>query len=562
MKFTKFFVIAMSALLLFSLVIFGMTPSTVDAARPPTKTPQPTATLDPYPNRLSNPGFESCDLSGWSNSGNTVAALVQYTSPHSGNCNLAHWDDQPWSVYTYQTLTGLPDGSYSFKGWFMNWGVTTAYIKAENCGGPTLTATIPPLTIYSQITIPDIPVTGGQCTVGIFTSSDVQAIVADDMEFRLNGAPPPATPTPTAAPPHTMYVGGDITYRRLAMASGGRYANQAGQEQDVLDVLAGEGFDLARIRIYNEPGNFIDYNGSTYQLQPGYQDLNDAVQNAQAAKARGMKIFISLHYSDFWTNPGIQMRPVAWANYNKIQLRTATYNYTVQVMNTLMAAGVTPEYVSIGNEINNGIMDTDRWSQTSDYFALLKKASDAVKATSPSTKVVIHLTIPDQSAYAQWIADAQANGLNYDIMGASLYPFWSNLPIYQLADFVTWVSNESGKPVMICEVGYPWTLNAAYPSEQTLIQANNLDPDGPENYGATPSGQLLYMQQYFRAMYNTNVVEGISYWDPISIDMQEGADPTGWVVGGDNEVEDTSFFDYQNPHRALISLDAFHTWQP
>ncbi|MEI7100748.1 glycosyl hydrolase 53 family protein, partial [Klebsiella pneumoniae] len=75
---------------------------------------------------------------------------------------------------------------------------------------------------------------------------------------------------------------------------------------------------------------------------------------------------------------------------------------------------------------------------------------------------------------------------------------------------------------------------------QSLIVANNLDPDGPENYGATPEGQLKYMKEYFRAMYNTGVVEGISYWDPIAIDVK-GA---GWVVGETSAVEDTSFFDY------------------
>jgi arabinogalactan endo-1,4-beta-galactosidase len=59
-------------------------------------------------------------------------------------------------------------------------------------------------------------------------------------------------------------------------------------------------------------------------------------------------------------------------------------------------------------------------------------------------------------------------------------------------------------------------------------------------------------------MYNTGKVAGIAYWDPIWIDLD--GHQNGWVVGGDDEVEDTTFFDYQNPHRALESLDAFNTW--
>lgn len=56
------------------------------------------------------------------------------------------------------------------------------------------------------------------------------------------------------------------------------------------------------------------------------------------------------------------------------------------------------------------------------------------------------------------------------------------------------------------------------------------------------------------------LADGIRYWDPILIDFGDGADPNGWAVGGDVAVEDTTFFDYGSPHRALTSLTAFRTW--
>ena len=356
-----------------------------------------------------------------------------------------------------------------------------------------------------------------------------------------------------------MRVGGDITYRRMTMAFGGRWANSAGQEMDVLDILAAKGFDLARIRIYNQPGNVVNYNGTNYRLQSGWQDLDDAVENSKAAKARGMRLFISLHYSDFWTNPAIQRVPNAWTNYSQSQLEQAAYDFTYQVMTALKNAGVTPEYISLGNEINNAIMDVSVSSSPANYYALLKKGYQAVKAVSPSTQVIVHLTNPDQIVYTSWINGANQYGLQYDVMGISLYPFWTNMSISQMADFARWAANQSGKLVMVCEVGYPWTLQTQHAGEVTMIVAKGLDPDGPEKYGATPEGQLRYMREYFRAMYNTGKVVGIAYWDPIWIDLDGHAN--GWVVGGDVEVEDTTFFDYQDPHRALSSLDAFNTWQ-
>ena len=228
-------------------------------------------------------------------------------------------------------------------------------------------------------------------------------------------------------------------------------------------------------------------------------------------------------------------------------------------MTALKNAGVTPEYISLGNEINNAIMDVSRSSSPANYYALLKKGYQAVKAVSPSTQVVIHLTNPDKSVYTSWINGANQYGLQYDVMGISLYPFWTNMSISQMADFARWAANQSGKLVMVCEVGYPWTLQTQHAGEVTMIVAKGLNPDGPEKYGATPEGQLRYMREYFRAMYNTRKVVGITYWDPIWIDLDGHAN--GWVVGEDVEVEDTTFFDYGNPHKALSSLDAFNTWQ-
>jgi arabinogalactan endo-1,4-beta-galactosidase len=355
-----------------------------------------------------------------------------------------------------------------------------------------------------------------------------------------------------------MKVGGDVTYRRMTMAFGGRWANHAGQEMDVLDILAAKGFNLARIRIYNQPGNVVNYNGTDYRLQSGWQDLADAVENAKAARARDMTLFISLHYSDFWTNPAIQRRPNAWVDYDQAQLEQATYDFTHDVMGALKDAGVTPEYISLGNEINNEIMDVGRSSDPSGYYGLLEKGIQVVRAVSPSTQTVIHLTDPDRGVYTSWLDGASTYGLEYDVMGISLYPFWTDMSISQMADFATWAGEQSHKPVMVCEVGYPWTLQTQHAGEITMIVAKGLKPGGPENYGATEAGQLRYMREYFRAMYNTGKVVGIAYWDPIWIDLDGHAN--GWVVGDDVEVEDTTFFDYQDPHRALSSLDAFNTW--
>jgi arabinogalactan endo-1,4-beta-galactosidase len=504
------------------------------------------------PNLLRNPGLES-GLTGWVNSGTAGSAYVQGGNAHAGTSNLAHYASTAWSVSTVQTVTGLTAGTYTFSAWVKNWGVTSAGLQAYDCGDTSQSIDLPVTAAWQQVTLV-VSVRASACTVGIWSNSNTSSLVADDFQFSMI----------TTGAGGSMPVGGDITYRRMTAAMGGRWADASGTQRDVLDILAASGFNLARIRIYNQPGVVVNANGTNYQLQPGWQDLADAVQNAKDAKARGMKLFISLHYSDFWTNPGLQVRPAAWRDYSQAQLESATYDFTRTVMSTLQSNGVTPDFISIGNEINNSLMGVSRTGSPANYYGLLKQGAAAVRSISPATRVVVHLTAPNRTFYSTWISAAKTYGFNYDVLGVSLYPFWTGMSIASLANFASWVGGASGKQVMVCEVGYPWTTQAQGAGEVTMIKDNSLDPDGPENYGATPDGQLRYMREYLRAMYSTGRVAGIAYWDPIWVDLSTGstggADPNGWVVGGDNSVEDTTFFNYANPHVALPGLGAFRTW--
>ncbi|MFD8378430.1 glycosyl hydrolase 53 family protein [Streptomyces sp. NPDC059679] len=457
-----------------------------------------------------NPGFES-GLTSWTNIGTADSAYTQTAKPHSGRTDLVHASNGQWAVNTVQTLTGLTQGTYTLSAWVKNDGVASAGLEAYSCGDTSQTLDLPKSPQWTRVTL-IVSVLSPSCTVGIWSNSSGGTLQADDFSFTR------IAPGSGGAMP----VGGDITYRRMSAAAGGVYTDSADRKKDVLDVLAPQGFNLARIRVYNKPGNFVTNGGEKQQLQPGWQDIDDAVKNARDAKARGMKIFLSFHYSDFWTNPGLQIRPADWDGYSQSRLESAIYDYTTRSLQAMKRAGVTPQYVSIGNEINNALADVSRWASPADYFALLKSASKAVRATSPTSKIVIHLTTPDRAAYTDWINNARANGLDYDIMGVSLYPFWTNMSIASLANFASWVGSASEKPVMVVETGAPWTLKSSGASETTMIAQNHLDPDGPENYGATPDGQLRWTREFFRAMHDTG-----KWWESRTGTRSRSTSPTG-----------------------------------
>ncbi|WP_181938564.1 glycosyl hydrolase 53 family protein, partial [Klebsiella pneumoniae] len=85
-------------------------------------------------------------------------------------------------------------------------------------------------------------------------------------------------------------------------------------------------------------------------------DLATTLALAKRAKAQGMKLLLDFHYSDFWTDPGKQFKPKAWEKLDYPQLKTAIHDYTRDTIARFKQAGVLPDMVQIGNEINGGIL--------------------------------------------------------------------------------------------------------------------------------------------------------------------------------------------------------------
>ena len=127
----------------------------------------------------------------------------------------------------------------------------------------------------------------------------------------------------------------------------------------------------------------------------------------------------------------------------------------------MTAAGITPEWVQVGNEINSGILLPYGNSGTNfgQLAGLLNSGYDAVKAVSSSTKVITHLANGHNNDVLEWFFDNFLNtyGGKTDMIGLSYYPYWigsgytNNIDslIYNMDNMV----NRYGKEVMVCEVG-------------------------------------------------------------------------------------------------------------
>ena len=261
----------------------------------------------------------------------------------------------------------------------------------------------------------------------------------------------------------TFSKGADIGWLSEMQAAGKLFYNATGTaQQDVLTTLKENGMDAIRLRVWVNP--LPDGNGKIYN------DINDVLKRALLAKAAGMKLMIDFHYSDGWADPGQQTKPAAWKFYTQQQLITAVATHTRDSLTFLRNNGITPDWVQVGNETNNGMLwgttDSTAGGKASasmkNYADLTNSGYDAVKSVFPNALVIVHVSNCYSANTFNFIfGGLKANGGKFDVIGGSDYPTQvANQTALQVnsscaANLAT-MATTYNVPVMISEIGVPW----------------------------------------------------------------------------------------------------------
>jgi arabinogalactan endo-1,4-beta-galactosidase len=289
-------------------------------------------------------------------------------------------------------------------------------------------------------------------------------------------------------PGNAFAKGADIGWLPQMEATGFKFYNEQGTEQDCLQILKDHGINSIRLRTWVNPSQ---------DKASGHCSKVETVGMAVRAQKWGMRVMIDFHYSDSWADPGKQHKPKAWEGHDFNTLLKDVYDYTMDVMRALKTAGVTPEWVQVGNEITPGMIfpegSTAHWDSLS---RLINKGYDAIKAVSPTTKVVLHVDQGNNNnRFRAWFDSAASHGAKYDVIGLSYYPYWLqgkpdySLSIDDLGNNLNDMALRYSKEVMVVEVG----------GEDFKVQ-NTYD-------------MLVAVQKKVKAVPNGKGL-GVMYWEP------------------------------------------------
>ena len=220
-------------------------------------------------------------------------------------------------------------------------------------------------------------------------------------------------------------VGVDVSWVLEDESLGAKYYDN-GKQQDLFDILQNHGINFIRVRTF--VNSCIGYAKNSYSGANSnvcWCDLEHTIALAKRIKAHNMGFFLDFHMSDTWASIGHQDVPASWAGKSNAEMGKLAYNHVKTTMDALMKAGLRPDMVQVGNEINSRVAGVSL-SKTADFANIINSGVRAVRETDPSIKIVMQHGQPrPEKGFADWYNKIHAN-IDYDAICGSTYGTTNN----------------------------------------------------------------------------------------------------------------------------------------
>jgi arabinogalactan endo-1,4-beta-galactosidase len=336
---------------------------------------------------------------------------------------------------------------------------------------------------------------------------------------------PPIVEPPVAE--DTFIRAADISFLPEIESSGTILYNNT-KAEDMLTTLKTAGCNAVRIRLWKNPSN-------------GHSGMTEVKALAARVKKAGMKVWLTVHYSDTWADPAVQTIPAEWENLSFTDLKTAVATYTSTIITE-----INPDIIQIGNEINSGLL----WpqghliNQEVQCLALLSAASTTIRTKAPNTKIMIHYA-GVKASDTNWFFN-KIKSVDYDYIGLSYYPIWHGKDLEVVKTTINTLGKTYNKKVIIAETAYPFTLG--YNDWTNNIVG--LDTQLVSGYPATPDGQKSFVMAIKTVVKESEFGLGFAYWGGEWISFK------GNQAANGSTFENQAFYDFNN--NALPVLQVFN----
>ncbi|MFC7274565.1 arabinogalactan endo-beta-1,4-galactanase [Paractinoplanes rhizophilus] len=361
-----------------------------------------------------------------------------------------------------------------------------------------------------------------------------------------NATPKTASPAPAAPRSKTALSirGADLSFLPQLEEAGVRYRDLAGRVRPAEQILAHEGANYMRLRVWIDP-------------PPGYSDKARALALARRARKAGMKILLDPHYCDFWADPSKQPIPASWPA-DLAGLTTKIKSYTRSLVRAFAAQGTPVDLIQIGNEVTNGILWPvgqlylpDGSQQWAAFTGLLKAGTEGALegCGGHRLRTMLHIDKGGRMGDTRWFFDKMVEwGVPFDVIGQSYYPMWHGSMAELRANLNDSVTRY-GKPVLLAEVSYPWTF------EDGDGRGNIVGPDAylpdVDRFPVTPAGQAAFYEAVRDVLAQVPDGNGLGFmaWEP------EWVPGVGWQPGAEASNDNLTQFDFTG--RALPSIRSY-----
>lgn len=367
------------------------------------------------------------------------------------------------------------------------------------------------------------------------------------------------------------------TYWELEKLGAKYYEN--GKEKDLLSIMKDHNVDTIRIRIWNDP---YSEKGESYGA--GENSVENSLYIAKKVTDAGFGVLMNFHYSDFWADPGKQIKPKAWKNFGVEELKKAVFDFTYETTKRFLDEGVNVTMVQVGNELSNGLLWPEgKWPNFQNMARFVDAGIRAVrKADSERTQkltdnegneikkipVMIHLDNGGKnSLYCEWFDNFTKNTTeDFELIGLSYYPFWHG-SLQSLQDNMNDVALRYGKDLIVAEVSMGFSMEDYRSREGTTPAtakgyATRKELVEKIEYPMTVQGQKDFTADFLNRISHikNNAGKGFFWWEPAWIPTKGSgwATPASLAYMNDpgpcgNEWANQALFDYDG--NVLPALD-------